>query len=127
MGFRMYIEYNGNEYGGDHKLYGYEDLKNLSSFKILVPEIIRQWKIDPDLNNVELVKVYEDIYQNYFIVSNATENLKLDSILFSIFAKRYCQDLRNRTCYDNPEIVNSAIKYIEQLINTPGDKILYWA
>lgn len=121
MGFRMYILHNGNEYGGDHKLYGYEDLKNLSSFDILMPEIIKQWEILPIFNNKE------DIYQNYFVIAEATEDLKLNPALFSTFAKKYCQDLRNRTCYDSPEIVRMAIKYIEPLINTLGDKILYWA
>lgn len=121
MGFRMYILHNGNEYGGDHKLYGYEDLENLSSFDIIIPEIIKQWEILPNFNSKE------DIYQNYFVIVEATEDLKLDSVLFSVFAKRYCQDLRNRTCYDSPEVVRRAINYIESLINTPGDKILYWA
>lgn len=120
MGFRMYIEHNGEIYGGDHKLYGYEDLKNLSSFDILMPEIIKQWEVEPRRNDKE------DIYYNYFIIAEDTEDLKLDSILFSTFAKKYCQDLKNRTCYDDPEIVKGAIKYIESLINTPGDKILYW-
>ncbi len=121
MGFRMYIKYNGEEYGGDHKLYGYEDFKNLSSFEILIPEIIRQWEVDPDRCGKE------DIYVDYFVVAGVTEDLKLDEVLFSIFAKRYCQDLRNRTCYDCPEVVHKAINYIEQLINMPGDKIIYWA
>ncbi len=121
MGFRMYILHNGNEYGGDHKLYGYEPLENLSSFEILMPEIIKQWDIIPCL------KSKEDIYYNYFVIGSSTEDLKLNQALFSTFAKRYCQDLRNRTCYGDPEVVKKAIKYIESLLNAPGDKIIYWA
>lgn len=42
MGFRMYIKHKGKEYGGDHKFYGYEDVSELTSFPILIPEIRRQ-------------------------------------------------------------------------------------
>lgn len=33
MGFRMYIEHKGKEYGGDHKLYGYEDVRELKKLE----------------------------------------------------------------------------------------------
>lgn len=117
MGFRMYIKHKGKEYGGDHKLYGYEDAKKLTSFPILIPEIRRQWDIPTTYSD-------EDIYSIYFYSCDVTDDLVLDEILFSVFAKRYCLDLKNT--YGNDPYVSHITGYMEELINSPGEKVLSW-
>lgn len=115
MGFRMYIKHKGKEYGGDHKLYGYRNVKELTSFPILLPEIIRQWSIPNTYSG-------ENIYYLYFCVPEATEDLILDETMFSVFAKRYCDDIRKAFGADGDYIIN----YMKELINSPGEKTLSW-
>lgn len=115
MGFRMYIKHKCKEYGGDHKLYGYQDIKDLTSFPILIPEIRRQWGIPTTYSD-------EDIYSECFCISSATDDLILDEIIFSVFAKRYCDDIRRAFSTDGGYATN----YMEELINSSGEKILSW-
>ena len=115
MGFRMNIHCNNRDYGDDHKLYGYQNLKDLSSFQVLIPDIIRQWSVPNTYSD-------EDIYYMYFCVSGATDDLILDEIEFSVFAKRYCNDVRKAFGADGDYIIN----YMEELINLPGKKVLSW-
>lgn len=115
MGFRMNIRCNNRDYGDDHKLYGYRDFKSLSSFQVLIPDIIRQWNVPNTYSN-------KDIYDIYFCAAPGTEDLILDEIGFSVFAKRYCNDVRKAFGADRDYIIN----YMEELINLPGKKVLSW-
>ena len=115
MGFRMSIIYNGKDYSGDHKLYGYRDLNTLTSFKVLVPEIVRQWGVPSNFTE-------EDIYSVYFCHAGVTEDLVLDEIIFSVFAKKYCDDIKKAFGDDGDYI----IAYMEELLNFPGNKIVNW-
>lgn len=115
MGFRMYIKYKGREYGGDHKLYGYQDVRDLISFPVLIPEIRRQWSAPTSYG-------VWDIYSVYFCNAAITDDLVLDEIMFSVFAKRYCDDVRKAYGADGDYIIN----YMEELINSSGDKTLSW-
>lgn len=116
MGFRISIKCGDKEYGDDHKLYGYQPLEDLSSFVVLLPDVIKQWGAPYTYND-------KDIYYLYFCVANVTNDLVLDDIVFSVFAKRYCDDIRKAFGGNGDDI----IKYMQELINMPGNKILSWA
>ena len=117
MGFRMHIKHKGKEYGGDHKLYGYKDVKKLTSFPILIPEIRRQWDVPTTYSG-------EYIYLVYFCGSDVTDDLVLDEDTYAKFADAYTEDLVN--CFYNTEFVHYFINYIQKLRTLPGEKILSW-
>jgi hypothetical protein len=112
----MSIKCGDKEYGDDHKLYGYQALEDLSSFQVLIPDIIKQWEVPATFNN-------DDIYCVYFCCSGSTYDLVLDDVIFSVFAKRYCDDIRKAFGANG----DSIIKYMQELINMPGNKVLSWS
>lgn len=116
MGFRMYIKYKDKEYGGDHKLYGYHDVKKLTSFPILIPEIRRQWGVPTRYSD-------EDIYIVYFCCPQATDDLVLDEVTYAKFADAYSDDLINFFSIDH---AHDVINYIQKLRSLRGEKILSW-
>lgn len=117
MGFRMYIKHKGKIYGGDHKLYAYCDIKSLTSFPILIPEIKRQWRIPTAFSP-------EDTYLEYFCNPGYTDDLVLDEATYAKFADAYSEDLVNIS--RNPDSVHYIINYIQYLRTLPGKKILSW-
>ena len=124
MGFRMSIKVEGEdeEYGDDHKFYGYakyEQVKN--SFSVLVPLIKEQWVID-DMSNID-PDIPEEIYE-IFIWSGSTDELVLDNYIYTKFMIAYLSDLRNY--WKNPEDVRYIEQYMEPLSKRPENKILWW-
>ena len=121
MGFRLTITEIEEDisFGGDHKLYGYVGYGDIKeSFSELIPEIRKQWTDDHDA-----IEDFSDgdIYEVYFCESGSTEPIELDSVIFSIWAKRYRDEFRRLRGRNN-----KFESYIEHLINSPCKKKLEW-
>lgn len=119
MGIRMTIKDLDTEkiYGDDHKLYGYEkyeDVKNSVDTLLSYAKTQLVWEGDEDRDN-------EDTYYTYMCIGIAFGPVVLSADKFKEFAKAYREDfhrLKEHSDYFE--------EYMEELINSPGEKELLW-
>ena len=119
MGFRLSIKTSKEKFGDDHKLYGYWPFDAIKgSFSVIFPLIKEQWPV--------IVDTPEEVYENYFMIGEATDDLVISNDIFKEFVKEYIADLI-MTNHD-PELVGYVAAYLTKLCNKyPGNKILYWS
>lgn len=121
MGMRMHImDENGNDFGDDHKFYGYYDYDCVkTSFAVIYPLLKEQWDYIRDE-----CETIEEAY-DYFKWTPYTSEVEVPEDVFKTFALQYVADL---ILADKPlEVINIVIDYIVKLINTPGTKKISWA
>lgn len=119
MGIRMTIKDLDTEkmYGDDHKLYGYEKYEDVkASVDTLLSYAKEQlvWEGDEDRDN-------EDTYYAYMCLGVGFGPVVLSADEFKDFANAYREDFRRLKGHSD-----YFEEYMEELINSPGEKELLW-
>lgn len=123
MGFRLHIYRAGdpdNEYGDDHKLYGYFPYKKVKrSFDYIHKFIVEQ----DDILNKDFYKY--DLIMTYDLVSclGYVGPINLSADEFKEFMVLYLMDIKenkSKSCYD------FVASYVNELNSTNDDKCLEW-
>lgn len=120
MGFRMYVKHNDQEYGNDHKLYGYYSFEDVAKSFVYISRFMKaQWE---NLNYA----TYDDpreVY-DYICYIGATDDLVLSEEEFKEFADLYLKDVFKNKPIETFQAVN---EYMTNLIHAPGNKVIWWA
>lgn len=123
MGMRMSVKSvnSDEEFGDDHKLYGYYPYETVrSSFDTLYPFMACQWD---SYNYDDWDEPAKEAYELLCMVSG-THELEVDSDTFRVFTKRYIKDMKKAK--KSEQTIKDAEKYLGDLCKEPGNKILYW-